>query len=111
MQAVVTAQGIRPYEPPPSPEPTLVTLGEALYFDKILSGNRDISCATCHHPTLASGDELALSIGTGGMGLGPQRQMGVGRERIPRNAPEVFNRGAVEWRTMFWDSRVMLDEE
>ncbi|NKQ35329.1 MAG: cytochrome-c peroxidase [Chloroflexi bacterium] len=111
LQAVVTAQGIRPYEPPPSPEPALVALGEALYFDKILSGNRDISCATCHHPALASGDELALSIGTGGMGLGTRRQMGVGRERIPRNAPEVFNRGAAEWRTMFWDSRVMLDEE
>ncbi|HFQ94118.1 MAG TPA: hypothetical protein ENK32_08930, partial [Anaerolineae bacterium] len=79
LQAIVTAQGIRPYEPPPPADPALVTLGEALYFDKILSGNRDVSCATCHHPTQASGDGLPLSIGTGGTGLGPQRQMGAGR--------------------------------
>jgi cytochrome c peroxidase len=32
--------------------------------------------------------------------------MGEGRELVPRNAPEIFNRGAPEWRTMFWDGRV-----
>lgn len=87
-------------------DPELVTLGQSLFFDKELSGNRDISCATCHHPTQGSGDGLAVSIGTGGEGLGPQREIGYGREFIPRNAPEVFNRGAAEWETMFWDSRV-----
>ncbi|NJN53815.1 MAG: hypothetical protein HC804_03085 [Anaerolineae bacterium] len=35
-------------------------------FDKELSGNRDTSCATCHHPQLATGDQLLLSVGTGG---------------------------------------------
>lgn len=111
LQAIIAAQGIRPYEPPPPPDPALVTLGEALYFDKILSGNRDVACATCHWPGQATSDGLPLPIGTGGVGLGPQRQMGAGRERIPRHAPELFNRGAAEWRTMFWDSRVMLDED
>lgn len=111
LQLIITGQDIRPYQPPPSPDPALFTLGEALYYDKILSGNRDISCATCHHPTLASGDGLPLSVGTGGRGLGPERQMGPDRERIPRNAPEVFNRGAAAWRTMFWDNRVMLDDD
>jgi cytochrome c peroxidase len=38
--------------------------------------------------------------------LGPSRVIAPGREFIPRNAPEVFNRGAPEWQTMFWDSRV-----
>jgi cytochrome c peroxidase len=32
--------------------------------------------------------------------------MGEGRKRIPRNSPEIFNRGAEEWHSMFWDSRV-----
>ena len=25
---------------------------------------------------------------------------------VPRNSPEVFNRGAPEWETMFWDGRI-----
>ena len=90
--------------------PAQVELGEALFFDKILSGNRDISCATCHHPLLHSGDGLPLSLGTGGLGLGTAREMGLGRELIPRNAPEIFNRGATEWETMFWDGRVNFHE-
>jgi cytochrome c peroxidase len=81
-------------------------LGRMLYFDKILSGNKDISCATCHHPSLNSGDQLTLSIGSGGEGLGGQRQMGKQRHRIARNSPEIFNRGAEGWHTMFWDGRV-----
>src|SRR5699024_12189027 len=40
-----------------------VELGRMLFFDKLLSGNKDISCATCHHPTLNTGDALSLSIG------------------------------------------------
>ncbi|MEM7798975.1 MAG: cytochrome c peroxidase [Chloroflexota bacterium] len=86
-----------------------IELGEALFFDKILSGNRDISCATCHHPTLASVDNLPLSFGTGGVGLGPDRVRGIDREFVPRNAPELFNRGADEWEIFFWDGRVSLD--
>ena len=81
-------------------------LGQKLFFDKILSGNKDISCATCHHPSLNSADGLALPIGVGGSGLGETRIIGYDRTHIPRNSPEVFNRGASEWHTMFWDSRV-----
>lgn len=83
-----------------------VELGRMLFYDKILSGNKDISCASCHHPKLHSGDALALPIGVGGKGLGIERIMGEGREHIPRNSPEIFNRGSSEWHTMFWDSRV-----
>ena len=86
--------------------PAKVALGRLLFFDKILSGNKDVSCATCHHPGLRSGDSLALSIGVGGTGLGLWRKMGEGRTRIPRNSPEIFNRGNADWHTMFWDSRV-----
>lgn len=108
LQTVIQAQALTRLDPGPVQAPALVALGQALYFDKILSGNRDIACATCHHPQEHSGDDLPVSIGTGGVGLGQTRQIGYGRSFIPRNAPELFNRGAAEWHTMFWDSRVML---
>jgi cytochrome c peroxidase len=106
LQAAIAATDVAPIDPGPAPAPAKVALGRALMFDKLLSGNRDISCATCHHPLYATGDALSVSIGTGGSGLGPERTLGAGRNLIPRNAPEVFDRGAVEWRTMFWDARV-----
>ncbi len=90
--------------------PEKIELGRLLFFDKELSGNRDISCATCHHPTLASADARALSVGTGSRGgLGKLRILGDDRLDIPRNAPEIFNRGSVAWRTMFWDGRVAAE--
>ena len=103
---VLTEHNISPLDPGPTPEPAKVELGRVLYFDKVLSGNRDVSCATCHHPSLATADGIPLSIGTGGVGLGPERLIGYGRHFVPRHAPEIFNRGAPEWTTMFWDNRV-----
>ncbi|HYE79973.1 MAG TPA: cytochrome-c peroxidase, partial [bacterium] len=63
--------GVTPLDPGPAPSAAKVELGRMLYFDKIISGNRDISCSGCHHPTLASADGIPLSIGTGGHNLGP----------------------------------------
>lgn len=92
----------------PVQNPAQVALGQALMFDKILSGNRNISCATCHHPTLETGDGLPLSIGQGSTGLGPGRDgQGTG-VFIPRHAPDLFNRGAPLWVTLFWDGRVSI---
>ena len=105
VRALLAPHGVTPLLPAPEADPALVDLGRALFFDPILSGNRNISCATCHHPSLASGDGLSLSIGSGGEGLGTDRQLAEGG-LIPRNAPEVYNRGQAEWTTMFWDSRV-----
>ena len=106
LQAMIAAQDIRPFEPSPPADPALVALGKALFFDKELSGNRDISCATCHHPALHTGDSLPVSVGTGGRGLGTVRELGNGRTLIARNAPDVYNRGSAAWQTMFWDGRV-----
>jgi cytochrome c peroxidase len=96
-----------------APPPAKVELGRLLFFDKILSGNRNISCATCHHPLAATGDGLSLSIGEGGVGLGMTRALGQGavavHERVPRNAPPVFNLGARRFAVMFHDGRVELD--
>jgi cytochrome c peroxidase len=81
-------------------------LGQALAFDRLLSGNRDISCMTCHMPRFATGDGLSLSIGQGATGFGPQRVHPEGHF-IPRNAPALFNAFAL--KPLFWDGRVSED--
>lgn len=83
-------------------------LGSMLFVEKELSGNRNISCKTCHHPMLGTGDELPLSIGEGGSGEGKSRQLGTGRV-IARNAPPLFNLGFVGNTQMFFDGRVSYD--
>ncbi|MGH1354967.1 MAG: cytochrome-c peroxidase [Thalassovita sp.] len=97
----------------PDTDMTLVLLGRDLFYDPILSGNQNISCATCHHPRFGTSDGVSLSIGEGGAGLGPDRTIIAGQEpdaRIPRNAPALWNLGAYEFTTMFHDGRVELDD-
>ena len=106
LREIIAEQRLEPISGVVAPTPELFELGEALFFDNILSGNRDISCATCHHPLAASGDGLSLPVGTKGVGLTTNRTLGWDRDLIPRNAPDLFNRGASGWFTMFWDSRV-----
>jgi len=89
----------------PQQNQALVELGQALMFDKILSGNRDVSCATCHEPALTVGDGQSLSIGTGGTGDAPSRSLGAGRQFVPRNAPTLVNAG-LGLNYIFWDGRV-----
>lgn len=92
---------------------TQIRLGHLLFYDPILSGNRNISCATCHHPKFATADGVALSLGEGGIGLGPERRASsdnTPEQRIPRNAPALFNLGAREFTVMFHDGRIEVDE-
>ena len=87
-------------------------LGQLLFYDPILSGNRNISCATCHHPKFATGDGVSLSLGEGGVGLGPDRiadPANMPEQRIPRHAQALFNLGAKEFTTMFHDGRIEAD--
>jgi len=97
--------GVVPIGPMPAQNPALVDLGQALMFDPILSGNRDIACATCHLPAQHAADGLSLAIGTGGSGLGPGRTLGTGREFVPRNAPSLLN-GGLGLPYLFWDGRI-----
>jgi cytochrome c peroxidase len=106
LRRAIDEAGLSELDAGPMPSAAKATLGQMLMFDRELSGNRDISCATCHHPLLHTADGLSLPIGTGGVGLGPSRILGEGRRLVPRNAPDVFNRGAPEWKTMLWDGRV-----
>ncbi|MCL1628779.1 cytochrome-c peroxidase [Roseibaca sp. V10] len=90
----------------------LAEIGRDLFFDPVLSGNKDVSCATCHHPTLASGDGVSLGLGTGAVGLGDDRSPTgpyAAAERIPRNAPALWNLGARDIRVLFHDGRVERD--
>jgi cytochrome c peroxidase len=87
-------------------------LGQLLFYDAILSGNQTVSCATCHHPRFATGDGVALGLGDGGLGLGPERVAdaeNLPEQRIPRNSPPLFNLGAHEMTVLFADGRIEVD--
>src|SRR5262245_14172110 len=95
------AAGIQPLPAPPAVSAELFELGQALFFDKVLSGNEEISCATCHLPDFATSDGRTLSNGVHGLGLGPNRG---GGEIVPRNSPSLL--GLHMKRELFWDGRV-----
>lgn len=96
---------------------SMVELGRMLFWDPILSGGKEISCATCHHPSFGYADGRALSIGVNGVGLGPQRRHLSGEELgfVKRNSPTILNtafngmneNGNFNSATapMFWDNR------
>jgi cytochrome c peroxidase len=94
-----------PIAPVPGQNAAMVDLGRALFFDKILSGNRDVSCATCHDPSASLTDGMRLAVGTGGTGGTSNRIVGTGREFVPRNAPSLLNQGLGHVYTL-WDGRV-----
>ena len=76
--------------PPENPYGTSkAALGRALFFDPRLSANGQMSCATCHEPSLGWADGRPVSIAHG---------------VVPaRNAPTVLN--AAFQSTFFWDGR------
>ena len=108
LRAVLQANGVEAIDTPEQ-DPKHAALGNLLFFDRIICGNNDTACATCHHPLTSTSDTLSLGVGTGSPNInevGIFRVMGEGREFVPRNAPDIFNRGSVHWTSMFWDSRV-----
>lgn len=97
----------------PIAEENSIQLGQLLFYDAILSGNKSVSCATCHHPQFGTSDGVPLAIGDGGVGLGPKRIIGpenIPEIRVGRNAPSLFNLGAAEFVSLFHDGRLEIDE-
>jgi cytochrome c peroxidase len=92
-------------------DPAQARIGQLLFYDKILSGNRNISCGTCHHHDQAGGDGLSLGIGEGGIGVGPDRTAEDIRKRIPRNAPSLWNIGHNSIDLLFWDGRLEVSDQ
>ncbi len=92
--------------------PEKIALGRLLFYDPILSGNSNISCSSCHQPRFGTSDGVSLSLGEGGIGLGPERRGDPGNmpeQRIGRNAPALFNLGASQFISLFDDGRVQAD--
>ncbi len=100
-----------------------IALGKLLFFDPILSGNKDVACATCHHPSHGYAEFRDLSIGVNGIGLGAKRKFN-SPNTIPivkRNAHTILNtafNGMIDSVTsnpkkaaMFWDNRVSSLED
>lgn len=75
---------------------TETQLGEALFFDPILSRDSTISCASCHKPEFAFADNTPTSKGV-------QNRSG------DRNTPSTMNMSARNF--YFWDGRAETLEE
>jgi cytochrome c peroxidase len=85
--------GLDLYLPVPESNPLTaekVALGRQLFFDRRLSADGSISCASCHNPGRAFADARPVAVGIFG-------------RRGTRNAPSLINRA---WgRSFFWDGR------
>ncbi|OAQ40703.1 hypothetical protein A5893_07110 [Pedobacter psychrophilus] len=68
------------------------TLGRVLFYDKHLSQNNTISCASCHKPELSFDDSEILSIGFNG-------------GKTSRNSMSLLNLRFYQNGKMFWDER------
>lgn len=67
-----------------------VQLGEALFFDPILSRDSSVSCGSCHKPQFAFADNVSFSKGIFG-------------QMTKRNTPSAMNQG--DRNFYFWDGR------
>ena len=126
LRAAIAAAELKPYPGREliEPDSELTRLGRDLFFDPILSGDRNIACASCHHPAFAMTDGRVLPIGAGGHGLGERRafrstirlrdEEDAGQVDtiinpfvdvfIPRNSPTIINSALLD--KQFWDGRV-----
>lgn len=76
--------------------PQQIDLGRFLFFDPVLSGDQDLSCASCHHPKLGFADGRKRSIGAKGL-------------EAERAAPSLWNMAFLT--RFFWDARATSLEE
>lgn len=93
-------------------DPDEIALGQLLFYDPVLSGSRQVACATCHSPRFATSDGVSLGLGDGAFGLGPDRRpdpQNMPENRVARNSPALFNLGAAEFTSLFHDGRLEAD--
>ncbi|HEY0200117.1 MAG TPA: cytochrome-c peroxidase, partial [Burkholderiaceae bacterium] len=81
----------------------LFNLGLNLFQSPLLSGNRKVSCSSCHPIGNAGLDNLPLGIGVNGSGSPPNRS---GLPVLHRNTPSLINAMVGGRSFMFWDGRV-----
>ena len=92
------------------PRHKLTSLGKRLFESTLLSGDNDVSCATCHLEKHGFADGLAMAIGVGGKGEGEERLYDGKGTLVQRNAFTLFDRGRPGYNTFFWDGKVDADE-
>jgi cytochrome c peroxidase len=80
------------------PKPETVRLGRWLYFDKRLSSDGSISCATCHRPENAFSEPTPVSTGIRG-------------QKGNRKAPPSVNLAWTIYPHFFWDGRAASLED
>lgn len=83
----------------PHPNRALIDLGRHLFIAPIISGNRNISCLTCHDPKFGTSDNKRLSQTHDGKGI------------LKRNSQSLYNVGLDSRVHMFWDGRVTYNPE
>jgi cytochrome c peroxidase len=71
-------------------------LGRALFYDKKLSQNNTIACASCHKQEFAFADNVSLSTGFNG-------------GKTSRNSLAIIN--AIQSQGFFWDNRIQKLED
>jgi cytochrome c peroxidase len=98
-------------------------LGRLLFYDPILSGGKDVACATCHHPDNGYAEFLDISIGPNSKGLGSKRKFNTPNDIpfVKRNSQTIINTAFNGINTyskydpanapMFWDNRVKSLEQ
>lgn len=96
--AIVAPLGLPPVPIPADNPPTAETiaLGRRLFYDRRLSGDDTLSCASCHNPQLEFTDGRRVAQGV-------HNQMG------SRNTPTILN--AAYNSLQFWDGRAASLEE
>lgn len=108
LRKVIQAYSIQPFYPVKMNMGPKALLGQALFFDPIISGPKNIACATCHIRSKGAGDGIPLAVGLGGHGQGVERLEKRDAFIVPRNTLPLFNRGSLEFSSFFWDGRLQL---
>lgn len=108
LHKVINAYQMQPLKVEPLKMGAKERLGQMLFFDPIMGGPHNTTCATCHVRSKGSVDGLPMAVGIGSSGIGEQRLESTGAFVIPRNVLPFFNRGKGDFTALFWDGRVQL---
>lgn len=111
LRKVITAYQIEPVTITPTSIGAKEKLGQMLFFDPIMGGPNNTTCATCHVRSKGSVDGLAMAVGIGSSGVGEKRLESPDAFVIPRNVLPFFNRGKSAFTAFFWDGRVQMGED
>ena len=110
LRKVLTAYRVEPMTTRPLFMGPKEKLGQMLFFDPVMGGPNNTTCATCHVRSKGSVDGLPMAVGIGSSGVGEQRLQSSEAFVIPRNVLPFFNRGESDFTALFWDGRVQMGE-